>query len=136
MPKAIQKLFNNFAGLDLRSTDTNRSDDAATVMSNCQIRKSGALEKKKGSQARVATKGGHGTFNYNKVDQTTGAITQELIAADDRLWRRKEATFTITYTGSENVLVSIQGDSTNSAVFLTLLESGASVLSSNMGNRV
>ena len=133
MPKNVPKFFSNFLGLDLRSTDLNRDDNYATVMDDCQIRKSGALEKRKGSQARLVTEGGHGTYTYNNIDQTTGVTTQELITASDRLWRRTSATFTITYAGSGSATVAVQGDSTNSAVFMNITEDGSSVLSTNVG---
>ena len=57
----LYKVFTAFKGLDLRSSDILRQDDAATELKNMQFRQTGAMNKRKGYQTydQSGTGGGH-----------------------------------------------------------------------------
>lgn len=98
----LLKVFTAFKGLDLRSSDILRTDDAATELKNMQFRQTGAMNKRKGHQTldQSGTGGGYGVATFENVDTTTGIITKELVGVDDNLAKLSSYTFTITYGGS------------------------------------
>jgi len=109
----LQKYFQNFAGIDLRSSDLVRSPNAATNILNAEFRDTGALSKRKGYQYLVRGDQGSGDIVANGLavwedtSLTTGAVTERLIAVGDTLYEKLTDTFTITYTGSESATYSI-----------------------------
>ena len=123
---ALAKSFNNFGGLDLRSSDLNRPENAATSFLNKQFTKSGALEDRPGYKAAIASQGGHGLFVYKRINQTTGASTDELLTVSNTLYKAVETTITVAYSGSNTVLFRLFLDtSVNPYVFKCQIDEGS-----------
>ena len=103
-PSKLFKVFTAFGGLDLRSSDILRSNEAATAMQNMTFRQTGALNKRKGFQTKDQTGNGgsYGMTSFNNINTTTGAVTEEVIGIDDNLQRLATYSFTLTYTGSNS----------------------------------
>ena len=97
----LLKGFANFQGLDLRSSDLQRSSEFATEALNVDFRKTGAMTKRKGHQAKQGTFGGFGTGVFADLNTTTGQITEKLVTVDSNLYIQKNETLTITYTGPD-----------------------------------
>jgi len=95
--------FGNNFGLDLTSPDlsADREKTRALVTKNVVSRKTSGIEKRKGFQVKEIDKGGFGVFNYIKKN-TDGTVTEELLTVDENLWRVKEGTLNVTYTGSSS----------------------------------
>ena len=98
---SLIKSFFNDGGIDLRSSDLVREPRFASSSLNTDFRKTGALNKRKGYQAKIEDKGGNGLAVYANVNLTSGAITEELLTLDDNLHKISNQTFTVTYTGSD-----------------------------------
>ena len=99
----LQKVFNSFKGLDLRTSDILRSNDAATSLTNMTYRQTGAMSKRKGFQHTTKDgTGGYGLTTYSNVNLTTGVVTEEIIGIDDNLTKLNPYSFTITYTATAN----------------------------------
>ena len=103
MASILEKIFQSFKGLDLRTSDILRSNDAATSLENMTYRQTGAMTKRKGYQwATLSGQAGYGTTTYNNVNLTTGVVTEEIVSVDDSLNKLTPYSFTITYTGTAN----------------------------------
>jgi len=114
----LQKIFNAFEGLDLRSSDLLRSSNAATAMQNVSLRTTGAMSKRKGYQIATRTEGGLGTTTFANVNTTTGVVTEETLTVDDDLHKLTTETLTITYTGANTARYDMYvDDSGTSNVF-------------------
>ena len=82
----LQKVFQSFKGLDLRTSDLLRGDDAATELKNMTYRQTGAMTKRKGyKHATDDGDGCYGITTYNNVNLSTGVVTEEVISVDDNL---------------------------------------------------
>jgi len=130
------KSFFNDRGLDLRSSDLVRESRFASTMLNEDYRKSGALNKRKGNQAKVDTKGGAGLGVFANVNLTTGDITEELVTVDANLHKISDGTFTVTYTGSGIARMNLFVDSTTSTFHFTLVEDETTLLDSDLGTGI
>lgn len=132
----LQKIFQSFKGLDLRTSDLLRSNDAATALNNMIYRQTGAMTKRKGYKwATESAAGGYGLFTYNNVNLTTGEVTEEAISIDDNLTKLTPYSFTITYTGTANsntYYKSLFNVDTSTYEFL-LYDNGTLVLTHDMG---
>jgi len=95
----LRKIFSNFKGLDKRSSHITRSSEHAVEAKNVRYRQSGAISKRKGSHiSHGEFKGGYGLVTFKKINNITGAVTDELIsvAADGKLYRALESDISIT----------------------------------------
>lgn len=128
----IQSFFND-KGLDLRSSDLVRPSEFASDMLNEDYRKTGAINKRKGYQAKVNDVGGNGLGVYANVNLTTGAITEELVTVDDNLHRISNQTFTVTYTGSNVARMSMSLDPSTSTFKFVLTDNEVEVLNFDLG---
>lgn len=102
----IRQYFNNHYGLDLKSTDLDRPIQYSSGMLNAQYAQSGTLEKRKGYRVRGNDGGGHGAFVYNRIDPSTGTVSEKLLVASNTVSEIAETTFTITYSGSNDVAIA------------------------------
>lgn len=101
-PKDIQKRFNDFAGLDLRSGDLVREKEYSPGLLNVGISKTVKrnLETRKGGKIVSANGAPYlGLHTYRYLD-LNGEAQEELIGIDEQLRRRITSTFAIVYSGS------------------------------------
>lgn len=129
------KVFTAFKGLDLRSSDILRSDEAATAMQNMTFRQTGALSKRKGYQTKDQTGNGgsYGMTTFNNVNTTTGAVTEEVIGIDDNLQKLTTYSFTITYTGSNSGVYYDMYLHTDGKFYFDVYDNYARVLNKDCG---
>ena len=132
MAKTLTKHFSNFKGMDLRSNDLMRTDEFASHSTNIQQRRSGAIEKRKGSKVVSASGGGNGLIPHATFNSSTGAETQKLYTIDTTMKEYLKTTFTINYGGTGAATATFQYDTTDSKFNLTLTEDGSTVLDSNI----
>lgn len=136
----IQKYFQNFQGLDLRSSDLIRSPNAATSMLNAQFRETGAMSKRKGYQYLVT--GDQGSSNivsnglavWEDTNVDTGAVSERLVSVGDEFYEKLTDTFTFTYTGSGTATYSIALNATSGNWEFIVTEDGATVSTQNLGD--
>ncbi|MHA2065572.1 MAG: hypothetical protein ACXABY_14450, partial [Candidatus Thorarchaeota archaeon] len=86
----LEKRYNNFLGLDLKSTDLVRPVEFASDILNAKYTKQGTITKRNGFQSRAASNGGSGLFVYSKIDPVTSKETPELLALTSDLTRLTE----------------------------------------------
>ena len=116
----LEKMFNNFRGLDKRSSDLTRPSDFASESQNARFRKDGSLSKRFGFQGVSNGKGGYGTAVYHNLNTSTGEITEEIVSADESLYKLQEKSFKIIYTvaGDDNsAFYSIKANENNEIIF-------------------
>ena len=133
----LSKVFQSFKGLDLRTSDILRTNDAATSLKNMTYRQTGAMSKKKGFQYTTSDGAGcYGMFTFNNVNLTTGVVTEEVISVDNNLQKLQPHSFLITYTGpsNSNTYFTLFLDTTTSTFFFKLYDNGDLVLDANLGN--
>ena len=133
----LTKVFQSFKGLDLRTSDILRSDNAATSLNNMTYRQTGAMSKRKGYQYTTdAGTGGYGLFTFNNVDLDTGAVTEEVLSVDNNLQKLATHSFTITYTGTanSNTYYTLFLNTTTSDFEFKLYDNGDLVLTENLGD--
>ena len=93
-----------FRGLDKRSSDVDRTIEYSSNMKNAAYRSSGSINKRKGYHTTLTnTANSYGLVTFNNVDNTTGAITEELLMVSDRLYRMVENEFKITRVLDEQI---------------------------------
>lgn len=132
----LQKIFQSFRGLDLRTSDILRSEDSATELANMSYRQTGAMNKRNGYQyVTTSAIGGYGTTEYNNVNLDTGVVTEEVITLDNNLRRLDTFSFTITYTDTvnSNTYYSLFLNEDNSFEF-NLYDNGTLVLTEDLGS--
>ena len=79
----LQKRYNNFLGLDLKSTDLVRPIEFASDILNAHYTKTGTIQKRVGYQSRAGSIGGSGLFVYAKIDPVTSPKPPGFILADE-----------------------------------------------------
>jgi len=132
--RILRKRYENFFGVDLKSTDLVRPEQFASGMMNAQYRKSGSIEKRKGYQGHAASEGGHGLFVYNRVNPTSNAEEPETLSISNKLHKLLESTLTVTYTGSDpTALISVFYDTSNDEFRCQILEGASTVLDQSLG---
>ena len=129
------KVFTAFKGLDLRSSDILRPNEAATAMTNMTFRQTGAMSKRKGFQAKEynATGGGYGLTTFNNVNTTTGAVTEEVISIDDNLQRLATYSFTVTYAGFNSGVYYDMYVHTDGNFYFDIYDNYSRILNQNLG---
>lgn len=105
--KDLLQNFSNFKGLDVRSSDLTRSQDAAKEIINFEIEKNFSLGGAKGMKLAADFfnfQGGPilGCHTYKYKDQVTGEVKEELLVVSKDLWRLKKGAlhFSRTTSGS------------------------------------
>lgn len=124
--------YYRLGGLELKSSaveaDPNRSSD----MTNFTRLDAAVDTSREGFQRRTDSSvqnGGYGTILYRKVDDTTGAVSLERLMVGSKLYRVKEGSLALTYTGSgASIFVSMLFDETDSAWHFKITEDGVEVL--------
>lgn len=128
------KRYENLAGVDYKSSNLKFPEQYATALRNIQFTNTGSIEKRKGFQGSLESKGGRGLFTYKTYNKTTGADSVELIAVDSNAWKISESTLTVTYTGSASICeMSIVYDSTTSDYRCKIIEGTTEVLNYDLG---
>lgn len=123
----------NFRGIDKRSSDLKRSMEFATDIKNAAYRISGAINKRKGFKTQITTTNGvYGSATFKKINQTSGAVEDELLIVNNKLQRviEKDITF-INNTEEENIYFSIVSDSGN--IRFKMFNAGDSILNASLG---
>ena len=127
------KRYENFSGVDYKSSDLRFPEQYATEVRNVQFSQTGSLEKRKGYQGAAEPKGGAGLFTYRRYS-ATGAEEFEVIAVDNQLWRLTESILTVTYTGaSPTCEISIVFDVETAQYRCQILEGSTQVLDYALG---
>jgi len=151
-PPILNKRYNNFLGLDLKSTDLVRPIEFASDTLNAQYTKTGAITKRLGYQARAGSNGGSGTFVYAKITPLTSKealkIFQnvsvdysliskeapELLTLDADLNRLTEAKIAVSYTGVDPFAsISLFFDETADEFLCTVEEGLVTLLTFSLG---
>lgn len=101
----LRKRYSNFSGLDLKSNDLTRQDTFASDMMNAQYRDDGAIVKRLGRKPHADSQGGFGAFSFAKVNPNTGAVTQEALVCSDKLYRVKDTTLSVSYSGANTLML-------------------------------
>ena len=135
----LYKAFQNFLGLDLRSSDLLREKGAATAVKNMQYRDTGAMSKRKGWQHRIRTNQGSnaaaytGLTTFNNVNVNTGAGTEEILGTGDHLYKKSTEDITITYSGSNVGTYEMTLDTSSGTFKFKLIEDGVAVSTFSLG---
>lgn len=129
----LNKGFANFRGLDLRSSDLQRSSEHASEIKNADFRKTGAMVKRKGYQCKSTSTGGFGLHTYNDIDTTTGKITEKIVAIDSNLHIGTSETLTITYSGAGVAYCEMFLDSATGNFFFDVYEDNVRILNKDLG---
>ena len=132
----LSKGFANFKGLDLRSSDLQRSSEFASEIRNVDFRKTGAMVKRKGYQAKTSALGGFGLHTYNDIDTVTGKITEKLISIDETLHYLTKSTITVSYSGAGTAYCEMFLDADTGHFFFDIYEDNVRVLNKNLGTGI
>lgn len=134
--KNIIQNFSNFKGKDSRSSDLTRPLDAAKEAQNFIIEQNFSLGGEKGLhmfadyfEAEPIV----GIHTYVYKDEETGREVQELLVLGKHLYRLKEGTFTINYSGSNTWGYDFFLDTADSELRFRLIDNGSTVLDYNVG---
>lgn len=131
MGKVFPKNFENFAGVDLRSSDLTRKENLARSCKNGELSNGMGLRKRDGfkivGQAGAFFKGG----KISKYDRETGEITTEILGLAHHLFRLKRSSITVTrVAGSTTWDLRIADNSPTSPDQTLILEQGGSTYAS------
>lgn len=127
------KAFNTWRGIDLRSSDITRPADFASDLLNVDYRDTGAMNKRKGYQARLESNGGFGMDTYADINTTTGQVTEKLVVVDSTLRILSEEFLSVTYSGSATAYMDIYLDDNDLTFYVDLYENNTRVLNENLG---
>lgn len=87
----------SFKGLDLKSSDIDRTIEFASDMRNASYRNSGAINKRKGYHiTQTNTDNAYGLFTYKRLNADTGDLDDEMLMVNKQLSKIIESKFTIT----------------------------------------
>jgi hypothetical protein len=140
VPYILKKFFQNLEGLDLRSSDLVRSQNAATLIKNADFRDTGALNKRKGYQYLVRGDQGSGNVVSNGLavwedfDSATGAVNERLVSIGDALYEKLTDSITLTYTGSGIATYDVTLNATTLDWEFIIEEDGVVVTTQNLGD--
>lgn len=127
------KRYENFQGVDYKSSDLKFPELNATELQNVDFTQIGSIKKRKGYQATAPSVGGCGLFTYRGYSDT-GAEEIEVIEIDTGLWRLGETTITVTYTGSaSSALISIFYDTVTAQYRCQIQEGTSQILDYALG---
>ena len=134
--KNLVQNFSDFRGTDTTSSDLTRPINAAKEAKNFIIEQNFSLGGEKGIKLFADYFNEEpilGVHTYIYKDLNTGREIQELIALGKDLYRLKEGTFTINYTGSGSWGYDFILDEANDELRLRLYGSGGLALTSGVG---
>ena len=143
VPSKLLKAFQNFLGLDLRSSDLLRQQGAATEIKNADFRDTGALNKRKGTKIMARHDIGstniiaNGLFSFDNINIDTGVSTEELLGVGKDLFILKTETITVTHSPSgaaEVPTMSCRLNPTTKVFEFILYEDGTAVSTTDLGN--
>lgn len=127
------KRYENFSGVDYKSSDLRFPEAYATELRNVKFTQTGSLEKRKGYQGAAASQGGAGLYTYRKYS-ALGAEEFEVLTVDSGLWKLTESVLTVTYTGaSPTCEISVVFDQGTSQYRCNILEGSTTVLDYALG---
>jgi hypothetical protein len=132
----LKKIFQSFKGLDLRTSDLLRSEDAATSLKNMTYRQTGAMTKRKGYKwVTEEGTGCYGLSTFSNTNLTTGVVTEEVISIDANLQKLTNYSFTITYSGAtnSNTYYKVFYNTTTSTYQFLLYDTAVLVLTHDLG---
>lgn len=136
MSKYVHPRYNIIKGLDLKNNEINRKAEQASDTKNVQKVLSGdrqSIEKRKGYQARAIDGEAYGIATYDKINATTGAITNELIKVSNVAHKLTESSVTVAYTGSAaSTSINVLAVS-DTSITLTIIEDGVTTLETDLG---
>lgn len=128
------KRYQNLFGLDLKGNDLETNLPFATDLKNVQFRKNGTIEKRRGYQAKSASAGGYGLFNYQRINPVTYLEEPIILSASSELHRLKTATLTVTYSGLDAVaFLVVRYDPTQAEYRFEMQEGSVTVLDTGLG---
>lgn len=93
--KRIIQNFEDFSGLDYRSTDLTREREFYKDLQNYQYGEGSSLVGRFGTEMIAAPKGQYKLHTYIYFDAVTGETVEELLAVGPILWRLKTATLNV-----------------------------------------
>ena len=93
------RVIESFAGVDYASSDLTRPENAFKSLKNFQFGEGSEIVGRKGFQACGQRGGFLGGHVYSFLNTTSGATEEEVLAANDHLWRLTSSSFVITYSG-------------------------------------
>lgn len=125
------KRYQNFYGVDLKASVIEANDTFATDIRNVQMKRNGTLEKRRGFQRYAKDEGGFGLFAYQQ-NLADGELV-EILTADSKLYRLKEATLTITYSGTAPAAVTVSYSVEDEEYKLVLIENSEETASHLLG---
>lgn len=130
----LLKRFLNHKGVDLKSSDLLRPPEFATDMRNAQYTEGGGLEKRVGYQGVGSSCGGYGLWTYRRYVPLTGADDSQVVTVDKNLFKKRTATFTVAYSGSNDTCVlTFFLDPTTLTYKLQILEGTTTVVDEDVG---
>jgi hypothetical protein len=96
--RTITKSWEDFDGLDYRSTDLTRDSKNAKVLENCLGYKTNAIRKRFGQQL-VGQVGNFSAIHNYTYSDTDGVVQEELLALNDNLWKLTFNSISVTSSG-------------------------------------
>lgn len=97
--KDVIQIFEDWQGVDFHSSDLTRDGKALLNALNYQRGQGNSLVGRRGYQVDGPKGGFRGGHVYSYLNTTSGATEEEVLAVNDRLWKRVTASVTITYVG-------------------------------------
>ena len=101
MAKDFVTTIENFKGLDLKSSNLTTDLTTANSLLNLEFSESMSLRGRPGSQPVVQVGGFGGLHGHKYSAPTSGASSEQLLAANSNLWRLKSTALTVT--GGANI---------------------------------
>ncbi len=105
------KNFEDFKGLDLRSSPLTIDPNSALELTNYRSSEGGSIQGAEGYSVRANYGPIGGLHNYIKLNRQTGATEEELVACNNYLWRLKEFSFSFTDASFSGATVDVYIDS-------------------------
>lgn len=103
-------------------------------MRNAEYTDQGSINKRAGYQTHAKTAGGFGLWTYQKADPVTGVVTPEVVTVDQNLWRQKQATLSVVYSGlNDSCQLSVYLDAVTSTYKCQIIEGTTEVLNFDLG---
>ena len=129
--KTAIQIFEDFGGVDHSRSDLRRDFRSFENLTNMQYGYAGEIVGRKGFQPTGLYGNFRGGGLYTYLDPTTGASMEEVLVCNDQLFRLKQGTINITYSGITNWWYQVSFV-TNQYQF-RLYENGVAVLTQNLG---
>lgn len=133
MPTNLKRTYNRFAGENLRSPELLRDEATSTQSINTIQTDNLGMSKRPGNQIHVAGQGGSGAVTFNNFAVGSGITTRERLVVDQNLYREKEDTITISYSGTGQAAFSFLLNS-DQVFELKLFVDGEVVANQTFGN--